>query len=102
MSTPQTSTEPPVGPAVPGWSPRPRQPRRARPRPPGGEPRRRTGFGRAALRCEAKTTGDAAATLAAVAESMRELTKLRGTVTLLVPGTLPNDGKVIEDTRPVG
>jgi phenylacetate-CoA ligase len=25
--------------------------------------------------------------------------KLRGEVTLVVPGSLPNDGKVIEDTR---
>ena len=30
---------------------------------------------------------------------MREVTKLRGEVELLLPGTLPNDGKVIEDAR---
>jgi len=55
------------------------------------------------LRCEAKAAGDAAATLAAaIAGTLRELTKLRGTVTILAPGSLPNDGKVIEDTRPVG
>ena len=35
----------------------------------------------------------------AVARSVRELTKLRCDVTLLAPGSLPNDGKVIEDLR---
>jgi phenylacetate-CoA ligase len=34
-----------------------------------------------------------------VAESIRDITKLRGDVTLCEPGTLPNDGKVIEDAR---
>jgi phenylacetate-CoA ligase len=34
-------------------------------------------------------------------ETIREVTKLRGDVELLPPGSLPNDGKVIEDTRPV-
>ena len=28
-----------------------------------------------------------------------EVTKLRGEVELVAPGTLPNDGKVIEDAR---
>jgi phenylacetate-CoA ligase len=32
-------------------------------------------------------------------EALREQTKLRGTVELLAPGALPNDGKVIEDKR---
>ena len=36
----------------------------------------------------------------AVAESLRALTKLGGAVELVVPGSLPNDGKVIEDARP--
>ena len=31
--------------------------------------------------------------------SVRELTKLRGEVQLVAPGSLPNDGKVIEDRR---
>ncbi|MEY4979451.1 MAG: hypothetical protein RLZZ352_1721 [Pseudomonadota bacterium] len=31
--------------------------------------------------------------------AMREVTKLRGSVELLAPGSLPNDGKVIEDAR---
>lgn len=34
-----------------------------------------------------------------VAESIREITKLRGDVLAVNPGTLPNDGKVIEDIR---
>ena len=34
-----------------------------------------------------------------VADSIRDVTKLRGDVTLCDPGTLPNDGKVIEDAR---
>jgi phenylacetate-CoA ligase len=36
---------------------------------------------------------------AAVAASLRDVTKLRGEVNLLAPGALPNDGKVIEDAR---
>jgi phenylacetate-CoA ligase len=38
---------------------------------------------------------------AAVAASIRELCKLRGEVELVAPGSLPNDGKVIDDTRPI-
>jgi len=36
---------------------------------------------------------------AALAETLRAITKLGGTVELVAPGSLPNDGKVIEDTR---
>ena len=36
---------------------------------------------------------------ARLGESVRDVTKLRGDVLLCAPGTLPNDGKVIEDTR---
>ena len=36
---------------------------------------------------------------ARIAESIREVTKLRGEVAFHAPGTLPNDGKVIEDAR---
>ena len=32
-------------------------------------------------------------------ETMREVTKLRGEIEMVPPGTLPNDGKVIEDAR---
>jgi phenylacetate-CoA ligase len=36
---------------------------------------------------------------AALADSIRDVTKLRGEVQLLAAGSLPNDGKVIEDVR---
>ena len=34
-----------------------------------------------------------------VAEAVRDVTKLRGTIEVVAPGSLPNDGKVIEDAR---
>ncbi|MES1978580.1 MAG: AMP-binding protein [Pseudomonadota bacterium] len=34
-----------------------------------------------------------------ISDAIRDVTKLRGTVELLAPGSLPNDGKVIEDAR---
>ena len=34
-----------------------------------------------------------------LAESVRDVTKLRGDIRLVAPGELPNDGKVIEDAR---
>ena len=34
-----------------------------------------------------------------ISEAIRDVTKLRGAVQLLAPGSLPNDGKVIEDAR---
>ena len=34
-----------------------------------------------------------------IGEAIRDVTKLRGDVELVVPGSLPNDGKVIEDAR---
>jgi phenylacetate-CoA ligase len=36
---------------------------------------------------------------ARIGEAIRDVTKLRGDVELLSPGSLPNDGKVIEDAR---
>jgi phenylacetate-CoA ligase len=39
---------------------------------------------------------------AAVAASLQSITKLKGAVTLVAPGALPNDGKVIADERPIG
>ena len=36
---------------------------------------------------------------AKIGEAVRDVTKLRGQVELVLPGTLPNDGKVIEDAR---
>jgi phenylacetate-CoA ligase len=37
-----------------------------------------------------------------LAQTIRDVTKLRGEVELCAPGSLPDDGKVIEDTRIVG
>ena len=37
----------------------------------------------------------------AVGETLQAVTKLRGSVELVPPGSLPNDGKVIADERPV-
>jgi phenylacetate-CoA ligase len=36
---------------------------------------------------------------AQVADTLREVSKLRGNIEIKLPGTLPNDGKVIEDAR---
>lgn len=52
------------------------------------------------LHAECAQPSDALA--AALAETLHAATKVRGTVTLTAPGTLPNDGKVIADERPVG
>jgi phenylacetate-CoA ligase len=56
-----------------------------------------TGNDRMTLKCETKARP--AGLGEAVAASIRELAKLRGEVELVGPGTLPNDGKVIEDLR---
>ena len=51
------------------------------------------------LRCEL-TGGTAPEELApAITETIREVCKLRGEVEFLEPGSLPNDGKVIDDIR---
>jgi phenylacetate-CoA ligase len=55
------------------------------------------GNDRMTLLCEANERPEALA--AALVASMRDITKLRSEVELLAPGTLPNDGKVIEDKR---
>ncbi len=52
------------------------------------------------LRCEVTTRSEGLE--AAIAASIREVAKLRGEVELVAPGSLPNDGKVIEDTRKYG
>jgi phenylacetate-CoA ligase len=36
---------------------------------------------------------------AKIGEAIRDVTKLRGEVLLVLPGSLPNDGRVIEDAR---
>ena len=38
----------------------------------------------------------------ALGEALQSVTKVRGAVKLVPPGSLPNDGKVIADERPVG
>ncbi|HME85750.1 MAG TPA: AMP-binding protein [Roseiarcus sp.] len=46
-------------------------------------------------------TADRSETLSnAVATTLQALTKLRGEVALVAPGSLPNDGKIIADERP--
>jgi phenylacetate-CoA ligase len=52
---------------------------------------------RMTLYCETEHPGDDLS--GAIAASIRELTKLRGEVRLCPPGSLANDGKVIDDVR---
>jgi phenylacetate-CoA ligase len=52
------------------------------------------------LKCEVKERPQGLAE--ALVASIREVTKLRGEVELVYPGSLPNDGKVIEDQRSYG
>ncbi len=59
---------------------------------------------RMTLKCEVDaaqraSAGGGEALAARLAEAIREVTRLRGEVELLEPGSLPNDGKVIEDAR---
>lgn len=46
-----------------------------------------------------ETAGAGGELQAKVSDAIREITKLRGDVELVTPGSLPNDGKVIEDAR---
>ena len=48
---------------------------------------------------QVETTETAPGLAQSIAESLRDITKLRGEVEMLPPGSLPNDGKVIEDAR---
>jgi phenylacetate-CoA ligase len=52
------------------------------------------------LRAEAEAGSDEL--VDAVMATLQAVTKLRGRVELAAPGTLPNDGRVIADERPVG
>ena len=61
-----------------------------------GEP----GSDRMTLVCEVRE--QPAGLAEALVASVRDVTKLRGEVQLVAPGTLPNDGKVIEDQRKYG
>jgi phenylacetate-CoA ligase len=56
-----------------------------------------TGAERMTLKCE--VAGKPAALAEALVASIRDVTKLRGEVELVAPGSLPNDGKVIDDLR---
>ena len=49
------------------------------------------------LLCE--VAGDAADLELSLGETMRGLTGLRAQIELVPPGTLPNDGKLIDDRR---
>ena len=50
------------------------------------------------LHCEVAAT-PAPELAAAIVDSIRDVTKLRGEVVFAAPGALPDDGKVIEDAR---
>ena len=50
-----------------------------------------------ALRVEVRAQADGLTQR--IAEAVRDVTKLRADIELLPPGSLPNDGKVIEDAR---
>jgi len=52
-----------------------------------------------ALALHVEAAGLSSDTLAALAAAVRDVTKLRADVTVVPPGGLPNDGKVIEDAR---
>jgi phenylacetate-CoA ligase len=54
---------------------------------------------RMTLHCEVATGAPAEGLSERIAESIRDVTKLRGEVVLCAAGSLPNDGKVIDDAR---
>lgn len=51
------------------------------------------------MQLQIETTETAPGFALQVTDALREVTKLRGEVQMLAPGSLPNDGKVIEDAR---
>lgn len=51
------------------------------------------------LHCEVADPAALSGEIEAIAATIRDVTKLRGDVRLVAAGTLPNDGKVIEDAR---
>ena len=55
-----------------------------------------------AMTLRAEHAGDGGGLADALAQALQAVTKVRGTVMLVAPGSLPNDGKVIADERPVG
>jgi phenylacetate-CoA ligase len=52
---------------------------------------------RITLQCESETPDASLSDV--IAETIRSICKLRGEVEIVAPGTLPNDGKVIDDIR---
>jgi len=58
------------------------------------------GSDRMTLKCE--VSEEVSGLADAVVATIRDVTKLRGEVELVAPGSLPNDGKVIEDLRKYG
>ncbi len=55
-----------------------------------------------AMTLKAESTAQDGALAERVAATLQAVTKLKGAVALSAPGSLPNDGKVIADERPVG
>ena len=51
------------------------------------------------LQCEA--TADSADMADAISATIADITKLKANVEIVPPGSLANDGKVIDDTRPI-
>jgi len=51
------------------------------------------------LHCEIADTSTASSHAEAIVASIRDMTKLRGEVKFVAQGSLPNDGKVIDDAR---
>ncbi len=54
---------------------------------------------RMTLQVETTKHAETEGLLEKISEAIRDVTKLRGTVALFAPGSLPNDGRVIEDAR---
>jgi phenylacetate-CoA ligase len=52
-----------------------------------------------AMTLKVETTEQPSALASRIGDAIRDITKLRGEVELLPLGSLPNDGKVIEDAR---
>jgi phenylacetate-CoA ligase len=55
-----------------------------------------------AMTLNAESSNNDASFANAIAETLQAVTKLKGAVKLVAPGSLPNDGKVIADERPAG
>jgi phenylacetate-CoA ligase len=55
-----------------------------------------------AMTLAAECTAKADSLAEAVAMTLQAVTKLKGRVNLVGPGSLPNDGKIIADERPIG